>query len=162
MLIGICSDTHGRTSTLRQALAVFDAAGVERLVHCGDVGGMDVFDLLAGRPVWFVWGNTDVPNAGIYAYLETVGLPVPPRPPLLLDWAGKRLAVFHGHEAAFERPDGLGRLDYVLHGHTHLRRDDRLGPVRIINPGALHRARVKTVATLDLTSDTLAFHELGD
>ena len=160
MLIGICSDSHGRAAALRQGLAIFDRAGVERIIHCGDVGGMEAFDLLVGRQAWFVWGNTDLPDAATRAYLETVGLALPPKPPLLLNWADKRIAVFHGHEAAFERCDGSARFDYVLHGHTHLRRDDRRGQVRFINPGALHRARVKTVATLDLTTDALTFCEL--
>ena len=47
--------------------------------------------------------------------------------------------------------------DYLLHGHTHVRRDERVGKVRIINPGALHRAREKTVAVLDTDTDRLTF-----
>ncbi|MFQ5492306.1 MAG: metallophosphoesterase family protein [Phycisphaerae bacterium] len=160
MLIGICSDTHGRTDALRKGLAIFDAAGIDRMVHCGDVGGTEVFDLLVGRQAWFVWGNTDFPDAATRAYLQTVGLPIPSRPPLLLEWADKTLAVYHGHEGAFDHAGYHPEVDYVLHGHTHLRRDDRLGQTRFINPGALHRARVKSVATLDLTTDTLTFHEL--
>jgi predicted phosphodiesterase len=27
------------------------------------------------------------------------------------------------------------RYDYLLHGHTHVRRDERAGRTRIINPG---------------------------
>ena len=38
------------------------------------------------------------------------------------------------------------------------RRDERIAGTRIINHGALHRAAEYSVATLDLASDTLAFH----
>lgn len=159
MLIGILSDSHGRAMIVRRAVALFDRLGVEHIVHCGDVGGMEVFDELVGRPCTFVWGNTDVPDAGLLAYLATTGLSVPDEAPLRITLAGKRFAVFHGHEAGFDRAAEL-EVDYVLHGHTHVPRDNRLGGKRIINPGALHRAKIKTVATLAPATDTLAFHSL--
>ncbi|RLS46748.1 MAG: metallophosphoesterase, partial [Planctomycetota bacterium] len=48
-------------------------------------------------------------------------------------------------------------VDYLLHGHTHVCRDERHGATRIINPGALHRASEFTVALLDTDSDELQF-----
>ena len=74
--------------------------------------------------------------------------------------AGKRFAVFHGHENEFLRTLKSPDADYVLHGHTHMRRDDRIGTCRVINPGALHRADPTTVATLDTDTDELRFHEI--
>lgn len=155
MLVGICSDTHGQVATMRRALAIFDRQGVERIIHCGDVGGEAVFDQLVGREVRFVWGNTDVVTAGLLAYLQTVGLPVPQSIPMVLEWAGRRIGVFHGHERGFSEAPQTMKLDYLLHGHTHQRRDERIGSVRVINAGALHRARIKTVATLNLANDQL-------
>ncbi len=157
MLIGILSDSHGQRLRVRSALALFDRLGVEHVVHCGDVGGTDVLDELIGRAAHFVWGNCDAPDRGVRAYLDTVGLPAPPHPPLELALSGKRILVYHGHERDFHRAVGRADADYLLHGHTHTRRDDRIGRMRIINPGALHRANPKTVATLDLASDRLAF-----
>ena len=46
---------------------------------------------------------------------------------------------------------------YLCHGHTHATRDERLGPTRVINPGALFRARRHTVAVLDLARDEVSF-----
>ena len=160
MLIGICSDTHGDGSTMRRALELFDRAGVERIIHCGDVGGQAVFDELVGRPAHFVWGNMDRPGAALRTYLETVGIPVPEAVPLRLDWSGRRIAVFHGHERGFARAPATLAVDYILHGHTHVARDERMGSIRVINPGGLRRARVKTVATLNLATDELSFHEV--
>ncbi|MHC4236480.1 MAG: metallophosphoesterase family protein, partial [Planctomycetota bacterium] len=127
MLIGICSDSHNRHESMRRAVEVFDRAGVERIVHCGDVGGEAVFDELVGREVRFVWGNTDVPGDGLRAYLATVGIPPPRSVPLLLEWAGRRIAVFHGHEPGFAAASRVLDVDYIFCGHTHARNDERLG-----------------------------------
>ena len=50
----------------------------------------------------------------------------------------------------------------MVHGHTHVRRDERIGvgggkTVRVINPGALQRAREKSVAVLDTERDEVRF-----
>jgi len=161
MLIGICSDSHNRWKALRAALDIFGRVGVERIIHCGDVGGQEAFDELVGRDVHFVWGNTDAPTAGLLAYLEHVGLHPPGKVPLGLELSGRRLAVFHGHEPGFSQAPHVLDVDYILHGHTHERRDERIGSVRMVNPGALHRARVKTVATLNLATDELIYYEVG-
>src|SRR5690606_23566081 len=54
--VGLISDTHGR---LRPE--VFDIfAGVDRIVHAGDVGDRDILiELAAIAPVTAVWGNVD-------------------------------------------------------------------------------------------------------
>lgn len=65
--------------------------------------------------------------------------------------------VTHG-----DRPKKVRQLretepDYLLYGHSHVA-DDRLdGATRWINPGALHRTAVPSVALLDLLADDLRF-----
>ena len=161
MLVGILSDSHGQHLMVRRALSLFDEHGVECVIHCGDVCGVKVFDELVGRPCHFVWGNMDDRDAGLEAYLKTVGLNPPVEIPLRLTLDGKRFAVFHGHESAARKMESLSDVDYVLHGHSHECRDERFGGVRIINPGALFRAATKTVAILDLATDALTFHEIA-
>lgn len=161
MILGILSDSHGRVDRVREALAVFDRVGAETLIHCGDVGGISVFDELVGRNLHFVWGNTDVPGHGELAYLKTVGLATPGCVPLRIELAGRTFEVYHGHEPGFNRATANPQADFILHGHTHVPRDERIGGARIINPGALHRAKVPTVATLDLDADRLVFHEIN-
>lgn len=160
MLLGLLSDSHGRALAVRRAVALFDQLGVVHVVHCGDVGGIDVFEELAGRPLTFVWGNTDVATHGLVTFVRTVGLSPPAASPVRIELAGRSIAVFHGHEPGFEAACRSLEVDYLFHGHTHLARDDRRGRTRIINPGALHRAAVHTVATLDLAADRLEFFEL--
>jgi predicted phosphodiesterase len=40
----------------------------------------------------------------------------------------------------------------VFYGHTHQAAEHRTGKTRVINPGALHRARPKTFVVLDLAT----------
>jgi len=52
---------------------------------------------------------------------------------------------------------------YVCHGHTHRARDERIGEVRVICPGAITGSKhpaVPTVAILDTGSDTVEFHDM--
>jgi putative phosphoesterase len=161
MLIGIMSDSHGRAHAVRAAVALFDQMGVAHIIHCGDVGGIEVFDELAGRDLTFVWGNTDFPAGGLLAYLHSVRIAVPDAAPVRLTLDGRSFAVFHGHEPGFEFAHDQLDVDYILHGHTHEQRDDRAASTRIINPGALHRAKRKTVATLDTADDVLTFHDIA-
>ena len=56
MKIGLISDTHG----LLRAQVFEVLAGVEHILHAGDVGPVELLDELAAiAPVTAVWGNTD-------------------------------------------------------------------------------------------------------
>ncbi len=154
------SDSHGVVQRVRDALAVLDRAQATTIIHCGDVGGIPVLDELVGRDAHFVWGNTDVIHPASLAYLETTGLTAPSRVPLCLELGGKSIQVFHGHEPEFAQALKNPTADYILHGHTHIARDERVLQCRVVNPGALQRAREYTVATIDLEQDEVTFHRL--
>lgn len=175
MILGILSDTHGQAAVARRALGVLEGAGAEAFVHCGDVGGEAVLRELAGRRAWFVWGNTDDPSPALLACVRAAGLPLPGKAPQLLELAGRRLVVFHGHETLFIRFAELaaagrtaqaeavvGPADYVLCGHAHRRLDVRVGRIRVINPGALYRASPRSVASLDLERDKLRYWRVDE
>ena len=160
MLIGVMSDSHGRFLAVRKTLVLFDRFSVAHVIHCGDVGGVGVFDELVNRPLTFVWGNTDFPDDGLLAYLRTVGIAIPTAAPTCVELDGVRFAVFHGHEREF---DDLSRVDadFVLHGHTHVARDDVIAGKRVVNPGALHRAAKKTAATIDTVTGEVDFFQIA-
>jgi putative phosphoesterase len=160
MRLGILSDSHGESRRVRAAMDVFDQLNVTVIVHCGDVGGEDVLAEMVGRDCHFVWGNTDEPTNRVFAFLETAGIEPPRDVPLELRLRGKLIHVFHGHEPEFRRALTSTDADYILHGHTHTCRDERIAGARVINPGALQRARRYTVAVLDLDTDLLTFHEI--
>ena len=160
MVIGILSDSHDKIPALQAAIKVLLANGAQMLIHCGDLGGEQAIDCLAGHDAAFVWGNCDWDRRGLDEYARSVGVRCLGTGGCL-DLDGKRVCVTHGDE-----PPTIQRLladpetNYLLMGHTHQRRDERVGHVRVINPGALHRANVKTVALLDLTNDRLTVLEV--
>ena len=158
MLIGVLSDTHDRPGPAATALRLLREQGAEFIIHCGDVGSEPVLDLLAGLPVALVWGNTDWDGRPLTRYAEGLGVRCLPGPVGELELGGKRIAVSHGDDArAMRQVLDDQRHDYLLCGHTHVANDQRVGKVRVINPGALHRARHKTVALLDTEADRVSF-----
>ncbi|MBI5765330.1 MAG: YfcE family phosphodiesterase [Planctomycetes bacterium] len=161
MVLGLLSDSHGDASATARAMALLAQHGAERFIHCGDICGEDVLAEFVGHDVTFVWGNCDSPSPSLRRYVQSVGLAWPEgRAELEID--GRRIAVFHGHERGFADAIESGHFHYVLHGHTHLYSDSLFNGCRVINPGALYRAAVKSVALLDVAADSVTFLRLDD
>ena len=103
-------------------------AGVELILHAGDVGPSEVLtELEAIAPVLAVFGNTDVPGDPRMAK------------EFALDFDGVTVHVSHGHELGSPTPAKLLAAypqRVIVYGHTHRQLitavDDRL----VINPGA--------------------------
>jgi uncharacterized protein len=159
MLVGIMSDSHGDAEATAKAVRLLEQRGAQRLFHCGDICGEEVLAELAGHECTFVWGNCDHPTAALEKYVVALGLPCPAGPQRCV-LAGKHIAVYHGHEPAFRRASQERGLAYIFYGHTHRRSDHRESGCRLINPGALYRADVHTVALLDLKSADLQFLDI--
>jgi putative phosphoesterase len=127
--IGLISDTHGLLRPqVHEALA-----GVDMILHAGDVGGDEILDELALiAPVHAVYGNTDdTSHSSLTGKLEMV-----------VD--GVRIHVSHGHELGVPRPDALlarYAADVIVYGHTHRQLITRAEGRLVINPGAAGPAR---------------------
>ena len=160
MLIGVLSDTHDRADAMAAGVTLLRQKGAAFFVHCGDVGSVRVLDYLAGLPSAFVWGNTDWERAGLSRYGEMIGVNCYGAfGDLTLD--GKNVALLHGDDTKLKQKLlAEQRHDYLLQGHSHLFEDRKVGRVRIVNPGALHRANPKTVAVIDTGSDSVEFFEI--
>jgi putative phosphoesterase len=157
VLVGILSDTHDRVDAMAAAMKLLRQRGAEFFIHCGDVGSERVLDHLAGLPSAFVFGNTDWDRAALARYAQSIGVACHGSF-ADLELGGKRVAVTHGDDFKLkQRLLAEQQHDYLLQGHTHIRADERVGRTRLINPGALHRAREKTVALLDTTTDHVEF-----
>jgi putative phosphoesterase len=157
MLVGLLSDTHDRLDAMIAGVRALRDAGAEFFIHGGDVGGERILDVLAGDNAAFVWGNNDWDRREMARYAASIGVQcLDDFGELTLD--GKSFAITHGDDAAcLRRIQNDQRHDYLITGHTHVRRDQRIGLIRWINPGALYRAREKTVAVLDTSADSLKF-----
>lgn len=153
MLIGVLSDSHGRVETTRRAVGLLLGRGVDLLLHLGDIGSEGVIDELVGYPARIVLGNCDDERAlGRYAALMGVK---PDHPAGRLEIDGKTIIFTHGHLPGVLDDAVREGADYVLHGHTHEVRDQRIGRTRVVNPGALFRADRYTAAVLDPATDGL-------
>lgn len=143
MIVGLISDTHG----LVRASVHTAFAGVDLILHAGDVGGDEILDELALiAPVTAVFGNTDASDD--------------PRltPAIERTIEGVRIHVSHGHEVGSPTPTRLLErypADVIVYGHTHrqlvVRADGRL----VVNPGAAGARRFKlepSVARLTITN----------
>lgn len=123
-VIGLISDTHGLLRPdVHAALA-----GVELILHAGDVGGDEILlELEQIAPVRAVYGNTDPPGDPLLAaeIVESVG--------------GVRIHVSHGHEVGSPTPEKLLArydADVLVYGHTHKPLVVQAGGRWVVNPGA--------------------------
>ena len=168
MLLAILSDTHDNVANTRAALELLRPLKADVYLHAGDLVSPEMLDYFAGLPLHFVFGNNEVEHAAIRAKAKAAavggagGVGMQCHETLAdVELAGVRLAMLHGDDGGLLRKlVASGNYRYVIHGHTHVRRDERVGKTRIINPGALHRARQKSVAFLDTATDILSFIEV--
>jgi uncharacterized protein len=135
-VVGLISDTHGQVRTdVHTALA-----GVELILHAGDVGGGDVLDELSLiAPVLAVYGNTD--PAGM-PRLEAE---------IVRDVGGLSVHVSHGHEVGVPTPAKLLERyaeDVLVYGHTHRALVTRAGGRLVVNPGAAGPRRFDIVPSV--------------
>lgn len=144
-------------------------AGAASLLYLGDVCDESVVRALADRahaagqaiPVRLVFGNMDAGlEDRLAATAHRLGLSVD-HPVGRYRACERAIVAHHGHLRGVEEQAAEAEADYYLHGHTHRERDERLGGMRIINPGALHRASRYTVALLDPFSDRLETFEIA-
>ncbi len=157
MKLGILSDTHNDVDNTEQALDILRGRGAERLIHCGDLTTPRIVALFDGWQVDFVFGNMDKQRGSLEEAVDALAsASIGEVFEATLD--GMRVAAYHGHDN--DRLYGLiyqGGYDFVLHGHTHRRRDDRVMGTRVINPGALGGTRHerRSLCVLDVGNGSL-------
>lgn len=144
--------------------------GAQRLIHLGDVGTVEVIDQLVvvppgsadALPAHLVFGNVDWDAASLQRYAQAIGVRVD-HPVGRLDLeGGRRLVFMHGDDAGALAQALAQGVTYLCHGHSHRQVDERRGATRVINPGALFRAAVYSVALLDTQADTVDFLDIPE
>ena len=159
-MIGIISDTHENEEAMRKAAELFKNGHVDFVVHCGDIVSPPVLENFQGLKMKLVFGNNDGDRKGLINKCREFGFEEI-KDELEFYYKGKRFYVYHG--TLIKKLDAAtksNKYDYVLTGHTHVRRDERMGKTRIINPGALFRAHPYTIALLDVEKGKLEFIEI--
>jgi putative phosphoesterase len=140
MKIGIISDTHGLLRA--QVFEIF--AGVEHILHAGDVGKGDILtELEAIAPVTAVWGNVD-------------GLDLRGRVPEVarVELGGVSVVVLHGMQLGSPTPEKAAAAHpdagLVVFGHSHRPLIRQVGSVLAVNPGSAGPRRFKDPVTVAL------------
>lgn len=138
MKIAVISDTHDHVVNLERAVRAINAAGVDALLHCGDLCSPFVVERLArfDGPVHIVFGNNEGDRFTIervsegYSNIEIHGE---------VGFIGtERGEIAFTHRPEFAR--GLactGLYIAVFYGHTHERKSENVGDTRLVNPGEL-------------------------
>lgn len=124
--VGLISDTHGLLRP--QVLEIF--AGVDRILHAGDVEDPDILiELGAIAPVSAVWGNVDGWDVReVTAERRTIEV--------------ERVTfhVVHGHQYPAANAEviapAIEGADVVVFGHSHRPEIARIGRRLAINPGS--------------------------
>lgn len=129
MKILVVSDTHGRDRELETA--VEREAPFDKLIHCGDVEGREIFiEALADCPCCIVAGNNDFFCDLPREQEITIG--------------GKKALVTHGHyygasiDLSGIADEARSRgCEIAFFGHTHKPVVAQKNGVLVINPGSL-------------------------
>jgi len=163
MKVGIVSDTHDSRDIVDNAVEQFHDAGVDAVLHCGDIIApfsatpfeSEAFDFYAVR------GNNDGEWA-LSTAVDSFGTYCGEMAELVFD--DTDFAVYHGTSARIV--DALvecGRYDYVCYGHTHQQVHERLGETVRINPGGLPiegADRRPAAVVVDTDSGDVTFNRL--
>jgi putative phosphoesterase len=133
MKIGLISDTHGLVR--REALLAL--AGVDRIIHAGDIGGADVIEALSGiAPVDVVRGNNDK---------DPWGAKLPAW--LALEFEGVSIHVLHDVKEMDVDPAAAG-FRVVIAGHSHKPVVAERDGVLFVNPGSAGPRRFSLPVTV--------------
>jgi uncharacterized protein len=117
--IFVLADTHNRLPERVKEIA----RGADEIWHLGDICAESILDELraVGPQVTVVRGNCDSNTDW----------------PLVVDLVRSGLKFRLQHVPPDQPPNGV---DVVLHGHTHVPRNERRGSVLFLNPGCVTRA----------------------
>src|SRR5262245_17469689 len=152
MKIGVVSDTHGRLEITQKAIHLLRERRAELILHCGDIDCPKTVRLFSSIPSHFVFGNWDLRPARLKSAIAEIG-GVCHEEIGRLDVAENRVASVHDHIARQrQRLDTFGQFDFPFYGHSHKAEVYRAGRTLVANPGALYRAKTKTVLLIDLTT----------
>jgi len=151
MRIAILSDTHSRYDTIETTLRLVDQHNAELILHCGDIDDSEAVWLFPPN-THFVLGNCDLDRTAIQQAIHGIGATL--HMPLgRLELNGVHIAWLHGDDRALMRDvEQSGDYDFLFYGHTHVADERQTERTRVINPGALHRARQKTFLVLEVES----------
>ena len=160
MIVGLVSNSIGRSDAVAAAVALLRDRGADVIIHCGDVGSRQVLDEMAKIDAGFVWGDRDRDRMGLLRHARQVNV-VCFGVLGELDFDGKRAVLVHGDDKKLvQRLLDEQQYDYLLCGHDPAGEDRKVGRTRVINPGELQGGPSQNCAIISTTSDEVKFLKL--
>lgn len=155
MRIAVVSDTHGNVRNTQTACELIRPWNIATVLHCGDIGGLEIIPLFEEWPTHFVFGNVDDNPSQLRTAIENENQTCHGRYGELT-LSDCQIAFLHGDDwRLLEHTILSGQYDLVCHGHTHVPRNERIGRTLVLNPGALHRANPHSFAIVTLPEGTV-------
>jgi putative phosphoesterase len=160
MKIAILSDTHGNVRPVSEALSILECMDVKTILHCGDVGGESIVQMLAPFDAHIVGGNTDE-WISLEKAVKTANL----------DWQGEfgsfqaesvKIGFTHGHlYDRLSKEVNSGRWNLICTGHTHIEdySIESNGTQRL-NPGAFYRVATPGFAIVTVNGDKISVEHI--
>lgn len=132
MLIGVISDTHDHLDNVKKAIKIFENAGVDLIVHCGDIIAPFCLDLFnESRIEWMgVLGNND----GEVEILLKRAEGKLTKEPKIAEIEGKKILIKHFHYFVEELAES-GKYHIIFYGHTHYTDVRKINNTLVVNPG---------------------------
>ncbi|MBU0628734.1 MAG: metallophosphoesterase [Nanoarchaeota archaeon] len=160
-MIGVISDTHDNVSNVIKSIKIFENAEVDFIMHCGDIISPATARFFRGIHTKAVKGNCDGDVENLKKAFEDIHGEFF-EDICEMDISGKKILAYHGQDTLRLQSfvDNQG-YDYILTGHTHKCRDEKIGKTRIINPGSHYYGGENKVVLLDVINDKVDFIEVN-
>jgi len=133
-MIGAMSDSHDNLTMIRRAVAVFNEAACDLVVHAGDIVAPFAVKELAALNcrVRAVFGNVDGERTGLRMAIEPFG--EIQEAPFVFSHQGREILLCH-IDLPVRKYIASGKFDIIIFGHTHRLDFKKQGKTLAVNPG---------------------------
>ena len=136
MILGVVSDTHNHISNVECIIDIFNTKNVDKVIHTGDITQAKTLSRFArlNCPLLGVYGNNDLEEKGLAETARKNKFNFQ-SPPFSLKIEKRKIVIFHEPDAIDSFVKEHPSIDLIIHGHTHRYRNEKIGKIKIINPG---------------------------
>jgi len=161
LLVGIISDTHDDIKNVQRAIEIFNAEGVDSVIHAGDYvfpGVVKEFEKLNAKLIG-VLGNNDGEKIHLLKNFLDINGELKGEVGEI-EISGLKFGIYHGTAVEVKKQlINSGKYNILVCGHTHIREPkfsngkyENNGKTLVLNPGTAHKK---------VTSVSGAFEEGG-
>lgn len=162
MTIAVMSDLHDNVADWQMIVQVLADKKISTLINCGDTCAPAMLKEMSqtfNGDIHTVFGNV-ADREQETALAEELKNVIHHGERGGVNMAGKRIGFNH-FPAVAEAMARSGEFDLVCHGHTHLKRWEKIGECYILNPGtAGGMFQYPSIALVDLVTMTHDWHDL--